>query len=52
MNDLKHRMDPIGFLDDNKQCPGRMIHGKEVFGKQSHLPKLEPKKDQALIQLS
>ena len=37
INDLKHRMHPIGFLDDNKKIHGRMIHGKEVFGKVADL---------------
>ena len=49
MNDLKHRMNPIGFLDDNKKLHGRMIHGKEVFGKVSDLVEYVTEYDEALI---
>ena len=49
MNDLKHRMHPIGFLDDNKKIHGRMIHGKEVFGKVSDLTEYTTEYDEALI---
>ncbi len=49
LNDLKHSMNPIGFLDDNKQCHGRMIHGKEVFGKISDLVEYTTEYDEALI---
>ena len=49
MNDLKHRMDPIGFLDDNRQYHGKMIHGKVVFGKVSDLREYTTEYDEALI---
>ena len=49
MNDLKHRMHPIGFLDDNKKIHGRMIHGKEVFGKVSDLEEYVTEYDEVLI---
>ena len=49
MNDSKHRMETIGFLDDNKKVHGRFIHGCPVLGKISDLPDFITKYDEALI---
>ena len=49
MNDSKHRMETIGFLDDNKIIHGRSIHGCPVLGKISDLPEFVTKYDEALI---
>ena len=49
INDSKYRMDPIGFLDDDLELHGKLIHGREVLGKISSLPELVPKYDEALI---
>jgi len=49
LNDSKHLMDPIGFLDDNSSNKGRYIHGKPVLGKISDLSDYMNKYDEALI---
>ena len=49
LNDPIHRMDPIGFLDDNKNLHGRSIHGKEVLGKINDLAEYITYYDEALI---
>ena len=49
LNDPKHRMDPIGFLDDNKNFHGRSIHGIEVLGKINDLAEFITEYDEALI---
>ena len=49
LNDPKHRMEPIGFLDDNKNFHGRFIHGKEVLGRVSDLSDFITEYDEALI---
>lgn len=49
LNDSKHLMDPIGFLDDNKKYQGRMIHGIPVLGKVSDLNDYVNEYDEALI---
>ena len=42
-------MHPIGFLDDNRDLFGRMIHGKKVFGKILDLSEYITDYDEALI---
>ena len=49
LNDSIHRMDPVGFLDDNKLLHGRHIHGKEVLGKVNDLTEFVTGYDEALI---
>ena len=49
INDSKHRMNPIGFLDDNKILHGKSIHGRKVFGKISELADYITKYDEAII---
>ena len=49
LNDSTHRMEPIGFLDDNKIIHGRHIHGKEVLGKVNRLEEFVTEYDEALI---
>ena len=49
INDPKHRMHPIGFLDDNYKLHGRMIHGIKVFSKISDLKEFTTLYDEALI---
>ncbi len=49
LNDSKHLMDPVGFLDDNKKYQGRMIHGIPVLGKVSDLNDYVNEYDEALI---
>ncbi|MFL2983059.1 MAG: polysaccharide biosynthesis protein [Candidatus Neomarinimicrobiota bacterium] len=49
INDSKHRMDPIGFLDDNKILHGKSIHGREVFGKINQLSDFLTQYDEAII---
>ena len=49
INDPKHRMHPIGFLDDNRNLLGRLIHGKKVLGKISDLSEYITDYDEALI---
>ena len=48
-NDPKHRMHPIGFLDDNHNYHGKMIHGIKVFSKISDLKEFTTLYDEALI---
>ena len=49
LNDSIHRMEPVGFLDDNKRIHGRHIHGKEVLGKVNDLAEFVTEYDEALI---
>ena len=49
LNDSKHHMDPIGFLDDNLDLQVREIHGKKVLGKINDLSDLVMSYDEALI---
>ena len=49
LNDSKHRMVPIGFLDDNKMLHGKSIHRRRVFGKVSDLSDYVNRYDEALI---
>ena len=49
LNDSKHRMIPIGFLDDNKSYHGKSLHGRKVFGKIADLSDFSTKYDEALI---
>ena len=49
LNHPMHRMEPIGFLDDDKNFQGRTIHGKEVLGKVIELPEFLTEYDEALI---
>ena len=37
LNNSKHLMDPIGFLDDEKDLKGKYIHRRKVLGKVSDL---------------
>jgi FlaA1/EpsC-like NDP-sugar epimerase len=49
MNDSKHHMDVVGFLDDNIDLHKREIHGKKVLGKVKELPDFANLYDEALI---
>ena len=49
MNDSKHHMEPVGFLDDNPDLQGRELHGKKVLGKLEDLSDLVSQYDEALI---
>jgi len=49
MNDSKHHMDVVGFLDDNIDLHNREIHGKKVLGKVKNLPDFANLYDEALI---
>jgi len=49
LNDSKHHMDPIGFLDDKKELHNREIHGLKVFGKVDDLSDYISDYDEALI---
>jgi len=49
INNPVHRMEPVGFLDDNKDNHGRMIHGRKVLGNIIELPEYITKYDEALI---
>jgi len=49
LNDSKHRMEPIGFLDDNKSYHNKSIHGRPVLGKISDLSEFLTSYDEALI---
>ena len=40
LNDSRYRMEPIGFLDDNKNLHGQFIHNKKVEGSVSILSTL------------
>ena len=49
MNDSKHHMDPVGFLDDDKVLHQREIHGIKVLGKINDLSEFVDEYDEALI---
>ncbi|MBI86890.1 MAG: hypothetical protein CMG63_02290 [Candidatus Marinimicrobia bacterium] len=49
LNNPKHLMDPIGFLDDNHNLKGKFIHSRKVFGKISNLTDYNENYDEALI---
>jgi len=49
LNNSKHLMDPIGFLDDNKNLKGKYIHRRKVLGKISDLNDFLSEYDEALI---
>ena len=49
MNDSKHHMDIVGFLDDNIDLHKREIHGKKVLGKFKELTDFVNLYDEALI---
>jgi FlaA1/EpsC-like NDP-sugar epimerase/lipopolysaccharide/colanic/teichoic acid biosynthesis glycosyltransferase len=49
LNDSKHHMEPVGFLDDNKSLQKREIHGKRVLGKINELSEFVTQFDEALI---
>ena len=41
LNNSKHLMDPIGFLDDEINLNGKFIHSKKVLGSISDLKNFE-----------
>ena len=49
LNDSRYRMEPIGFLDDNKNLHGQFIHNKKVEGTVSVLSDLTDEYDEAII---
>ena len=49
LNDSRHRMEPIGFLDDNKNMHGQFIHSKKVEGRVSILSEFINEYDEAII---
>ena len=49
LNDSKHRMEPVGFLDDNKKIHGQYIHGIKVKGSITSLPEHILDYDEAII---
>ena len=49
LNDSKHRMNPIGFLDDDKSIHGKSIHGVKIKGKISDLSEYISNYDEAII---
>ena len=49
LNDSKHRMNPIGFLDDDKSIHGKSIHGVKIKGKISDLFEYISNYDEAII---
>ena len=49
LNNSKHLMDPIGFLDDNKNLKGKYIHCRKVLGKTSDMNDFFSDYDEALI---
>ena len=49
LNDSKHRMEPIGFLDDNKKLHGQYIHGREIKGSIASLSEHITDYDEAII---
>ena len=42
-------MDPIGFLDDNIDLKGKLIHSRKVLGKISDLEEFNQNFDECLI---
>jgi len=49
LNDSKHGMEPIGFLDDNRHYHNKSIHGRKVLGKVAELSEFLTSYDEALI---
>ena len=49
LNDSRYRMEPIGFLDDNKNLHGQFIHNKKVEGSVSILSDFINEYDEAII---
>ena len=49
LNDSRYRMEPIGFLDDNKNLHGQFIHNKKVEGSISILSDFINEYDEAII---
>ncbi len=49
LNNSKHLMNPIGFLDDEANLKGKFIHSKKVLGSISDLKDFEKHYDEALI---
>ena len=49
LNNSKHLMDPIGFLDDDKNLKGKYIHRRKVFGRISDLKDFFPNYDEVLV---
>ena len=49
LNDSKYRMNPIGFLDDDKSIHGKSIHGVKIKGKISDLSEYIYDYDEAII---
>ena len=49
LNNSKHQMDPIGFLDDKVNLNGKFIHSRRVLGPISDLKNFEKRYDEALI---
>ena len=49
LNNSKHLMDPIGFLDDDKNLKGKYIHRRKVLGKISDLTDFFPNYDEVLV---
>ena len=51
LNNSKHLMDPIGFLDDEANLNGKFIHSRKVLGSISDLKNFEKHYDEALHML-
>ena len=49
LNNSKHLMDPVGFLDDDKNLKGKYIHRRKVLGKISDLTDFLPNYDEVLV---
>ena len=49
INDSKHRMNPIGFLDDNKKKVGRELHGVPIFGNVQSISNVKVSYDEIYI---
>ena len=49
LNDSKYRMNPMGFLDDDKSIHGKSIHGIKIKGKISDLSEYIYDYDEAII---
>ena len=49
MTTLRHQYSIAGFIDDNVEKHGALLHGKKIFGGISELPNLNIKYDELLI---